>query len=104
MNTDEWTARKAAFHRKWKHHLAALALYGMHTETTKGPLARASHAFEVVDSIESLLDDLFSDLIAKPAVIPEQPKQPEIRPEQPKAPVPQPRPAIQQQPMKGTRA
>lgn len=59
------------FIRKWKCHLAGLALYGIAFEAKEGPLARAGRALEVPAEVERLLRLIYADLATaedRPAV------------------------------------
>lgn len=58
---------KEEFVRKWRYSLAGLALYGLTSEATGGPLKRAAHALEVAGEVERLLSLLYDDLAGERA-------------------------------------
>lgn len=51
------------FVRKWKNHLAGMALYGTVSEMREGPLVRASRALEIPAEVERLLGMMYADMV-----------------------------------------
>lgn len=56
MKRDEWI-------RKWRCHLAGLALCGTASEIRDGPLARASRALDIPAEVDRLLGQMYADLV-----------------------------------------
>jgi hypothetical protein len=53
---------REAFVRKWRVHLAGLALFGVASEVKDGPLARAAKVLEIPAEAERLLGMMFDDM------------------------------------------
>jgi hypothetical protein len=58
---------KEAFVRKWRNHLAGLALYGVASEHRDGPLARAAKVMDIPAEVERLLGLMHADLAGEVA-------------------------------------
>jgi hypothetical protein len=62
---------RVEFLKKWRHHLAGLALYGSVSAQTEGPLARAARAYDIPAEVENLLLKMYDDLVRpRPALPP----------------------------------
>lgn len=72
---------REAFIAKWRVHLAGLALYGVATEATGGPLVRAARALEIPGQVESLLSKMFDSLQPPPPKLPSANGKPAQQPE-----------------------
>lgn len=75
---------RTEFINKWKFEVCGLALYGLVIDATKGPLQRATHAFETPQKVEELLARLYADLCPPPPIVSPPP------PARPAAPPPAP--------------
>lgn len=53
---------KEQFQKKWRNHLAGLALFGMASEVKDGTLARAARALEIPAEVERILGLMYADL------------------------------------------
>lgn len=56
------------FVKKWRTHLAGLALYGVASETRDGPLARACKVLDIPQEVERLLGMMWKDTQTKTEV------------------------------------
>lgn len=50
------------FQKKWRNHLAGLALFGVVSEVKDGTLARAARVLEIPAEVERLLGMMYTDL------------------------------------------
>lgn len=57
---------KEEFVRRWKNHVAGMALFGMASERNDGPFVRAAKVFDIPKNVEDLLGKMYDDLAAKP--------------------------------------
>jgi hypothetical protein len=74
---------KEAFIKRWRTHLAGLALYGRINDT-KPALAKAETALEIPAQVEAVLSAMYEGLQlppAAPATLVNEPAKPVVRPE-----------------------
>ncbi len=55
------------FVRKWRCHLAGMALFGVASEARDGPMLRASKVLDIPGNVEALLARMYDDLTEVPA-------------------------------------
>lgn len=53
---------KEEFVKRWRYHLAGLAIYG----ATDGELKKASRLYDIPKEVEGILGKMFDDLIPRP--------------------------------------
>lgn len=51
------------FVRRWRAHVAGMALFGLASEVKDGPLVRANKILDIPQEVESLLGKMYDDLV-----------------------------------------
>lgn len=64
------------FVKRWRNHIAGLALFGVASEAKDGPLARAAKILEIPAEVERILGMMHDSLAPKeePAALPARPQ------------------------------